>query len=288
MTTTNSLISTAVGIVVAALVTLAVSASSISAGGIRIVAIATFVAFLVNWVAFVPSFLAHTEHYFDITGTMTYLAVIVLSLILADRYDARSVLVTVLVAIWTLRLGIFLFRRVKVAGKDGRFDEMKYRWAWFFMTWTLQGLWVVLTLACAIAIITTDDPKSIGVFAIVGLIVWVVGFAIEAISDQQKSAFKADPVNDGRFITTGLWAWSRHPNYFGEIMLWTGIAIMAIPVLTGWRWVALISPVFVYVLLTRISGLPMLEARGKKRWGAEPAYQDYIANTPVLMMRPPK
>ncbi len=121
-----------------------------------------------------------------------------------------------------------------------------------------------------------------------GIVVWVAGFAIEVIADQQKSTFKRNPANAGRYITTGLWAWSRHPNYFGEITLWTGIAIIALPILEGWRWVTLISPVFVFLLLTRVSGIPMLEARGKKRWGDEEAYQAYTRNTPVLVPRPPR
>ncbi|MEX1288318.1 MAG: DUF1295 domain-containing protein, partial [Acidimicrobiia bacterium] len=104
----------------------------------------------------------------------------------------------------------------------------------------------------------------------------------------QKSAFKADPANEGRFINTGLWAWSRHPNYFGEITLWTGIAIAAIPVLSGWRWVVLISPIFVYLLITRVSGVPMLEKKADNRWGGQEDYERYKANTPELVLRPPR
>ena len=111
---------------------------------------------------------------------------------------------------------------------------------------------------------------------------------IEVVADGQKSAFKADESNEGRFISTGLWAWSRHPNYFGEIVLWAGVAVMALPVLEGWRFVALASPVFVVILLTRISGVPMLERRGMKEWGDDPAYQAYVATTPVLIPRPPR
>ncbi|MDH3193837.1 MAG: DUF1295 domain-containing protein, partial [Acidimicrobiia bacterium] len=110
----------------------------------------------------------------------------------------------------------------------------------------------------------------------------------ESVADRQKSAFKKSPENEGRFITSGLWAWSRHPNYFGEIVLWTGIAIMSVPVLSGWRWVALISPVFVVLLLTRVSGIPLLEARADKRWGGDRAYEDYKRRTPVLVPRPPR
>ena len=156
------------------------------------------------------------------------------------------------------------------------------------MTWTLQGLWVLLTLAAALAVITGVERQPIGWIAISGIVVWAAGFSIEVAADRQKSAFKRDPANDGRFITSGLWAWSRHPNYFGEIVLWTGIAIIALPVLSGWRWATLISPVFVTLLLTRVSGIPMLEARADERWGEEEEYREYKANTPVLVPRPPR
>ena len=147
---------------------------------------------------------------------------------------------------------------------------------------------VSLTMAAALAIITSQERRSIGIIGVIGLVIWVVGFVIEVVADQQKTAFKANPTNDGRFITTGLWSWSRHPNYFGEITLWTGMAILAVPILSGWRWVVLISPIFVFVLLTRVSGLPMLERRAAKRWGDEPEFRAYTANTSVLVPLPPR
>jgi steroid 5-alpha reductase family enzyme len=239
-------------------------------------------------VVFVPSALARTELYFDLTGSATYVTVTAVALLLSGDLDARSVIVGVMVLVWALRLGTFLFRRVRRAGRDGRFDRIKTEPLRFLMTWTLQGLWVLLTLAAALAVITGVDREPIGWIAIVGMAVWAAGFAIEVVADRQKSAFKRDPANDGRFITSGLWAWSRHPNYFGEIVLWTGIAVIAVPVLSGWQWVTLISPVFVTLLLTRVSGIPMLEARADKRWGDEEEYRRYVANTPVLVLRPPR
>ena len=89
------------------------------------------------------------------------------------------------------------------------------------------------------------------------------------------------------YITSGLWAWSRHPNYFGEITFWVGLTLIALPVLSGWQLVTLISPIFVYVLLTRISGIPMLENRGMKKWGSDPEYMDYLQRTPSLLLKKP-
>ncbi len=255
---------------------------------VPIFALATAWAFLVNWIAFVPAFKAQTEKFYDLTGSLTYISAVLLALLLSDDLDTRAVIAALLVAVWATRLGTFLFRRIRKDGKDGRFDVIKpYFWR-FLRAWSLQGLWVVATLACALAIITSDERKSLGVIGIIGIAVWVSGFVIEVVADQQKSAFRADPANEGRFINVGIWAWSRHPNYFGEITLWAGMAILALPILSGWRWVMLISPIFVFLLLTRISGVPMLEYRGKKKWGDEPAYQEYLAKTPSLVPRPPK
>jgi steroid 5-alpha reductase family enzyme len=155
----------------------------------------------------------------------------------------------------------------------------------FFMTWTIQGLWVTVTLAAGMAALTSE-PVPIGPFAIVGAVVWLIGFAIEVISDRQKSRFREE--NKEGFITSGLWSWSRHPNYFGEIVLWLGIAIIALPTLSGWQWATMISPIFVIVLLTKISGVRMLEVSGKKRWGTDEGYQAYLASTSVLIPLPPK
>lgn len=286
--TQRSLIGIVASLVIGTLVVLAGSAGSSKVGAIAVFAVCGILAFAINWIVFVPSNLAKTEHYFDLTGSATYITVVVAALALSDALDARAVIVGAMVVVWALRLGSFLFRRVRRAGRDGRFDEIKTDPLRFFMTWTLQGLWVLLTLACALAIITGTDRQSIGWVAVVGIAVWVAGFTIEVTADRQKSIFKRDPANEGRFITSGLWAWSRHPNYFGEIVLWTGIAIIALPVLSGWTWFTLISPVFVILLLTRVSGIPMLETRAEQRWGDEEEFRTYTENTPVLIPRPPR
>ena len=229
-----------------------------------------------------------TEKFFDLTGSLTYISVIGMA-VCYSRYsvelDARSVLVAALVIVWALRLGTFLFTRIKKAGKDDRFDELKPSFIRFLNVWTIQGLWVTFTAAAALVAITTATRKELDVFAILGFLVWVFGFTIEVIADSQKSRFSANPENKGRFIQTGLWSRSRHPNYFGEIMLWIGIAIIAIPVLQGWQWVAMISPIFVTLLLTRVSGIPLLEKKADKKWGGQADYETYKKNTPALIPR---
>lgn len=256
--------------------------------GFPLFVVCAALAFVINWVAYIPSVLAQTEKYYDLTGGITYLAVTITALALAGRLDARAWVAGALVVIWATRLASFLFLRISRDGKDGRFDEIKTQPDRFLGAWTLQGLWVVLTAACALAIITGGERQPLGWIGYLGLAIWAAGFAIEVIADRQKSAFKSDSTNRGKFITTGLWAWSRHPNYFGEIVLWSGMAILAIPILSGWQWVVLISPVFVTLLLTKVSGVPLLEERADERWGDDPEYQRYREQTPVLILRPPK
>ncbi|PKQ19865.1 MAG: hypothetical protein CVT66_08035 [Actinobacteria bacterium HGW-Actinobacteria-6] len=251
-------------------------------GGVPVFAIAVGIAFLVQWLVFVPSFLLHTERYFDITGAVTYVSVMAFAVFASGAVGARSLLMLALVVVWAGRLGIFLFRRVHRAGKDVRFDSIKQSLPDFLMTWTLQGLWVSLTLAAALGAVTSGGGE-LDVFTAVGFGVWVLGFGIEATADRQKGRFRADPANKGRFISSGLWALSRHPNYFGEIMLWTGVAIIALPVLSGWQFATLISPVFVYLLLSRVSGVPLLEKSAEERWGGQDDYEKYKRQTPVLV-----
>ncbi len=286
--TGRSVIGILAAVVIGGLVAIAGSQGSVEVGGVAVFAVCAVLAYLVNWAVYLPSNRMGTEQYFDLTGSATYLTVTAAALLLSGDIDARAAIAGAMVTVWALRLGSFLFRRIRRDGRDGRFDEIKLDPLRFLMTWTLQGLWVLLTAACALAIMTSVERRPLGWVAIVGIVVWVAGFAIEVIADRQKSAFRRDPANAGRFITTGLWAWSRHPNYFGEIVLWTGMAVLAVPVLSGWRWVMLISPVFVTVLLTRVSGIPMLEARAAKRWGDDEAFIAYTRDTPVLVPRPPR
>lgn len=262
--------------------------SGASYGSIPVFVVCAIIAFLINWVVFIPSNASKTEKYFDLTGSLTYLSVIAVAMYLTPAPSIRAKIAAVMVAIWAIRLGLFLFTRVQRAGHDDRFDKIKVNPLRFFIVWTLQGLWVIMTAACALAIITGGVDKELGVVGMIGIAMWVIGFLIEVVADAQKSAFRKNPENKNRYISSGLWAWSRHPNYFGEILLWCGMAVLAIPVIHSWQYVVLISPVFVYLLLTKMSGIPQLTAKGKERWGDEPAYQKYLANTSTLIPLPPK
>ena len=257
-------------------------------GAIPVFALCVALAFAINWLVWIPASLWRTERFYDLTGSVTFVAVTSLALVAAPGPDGEAsvwrVTLAAMVVVWAVRLGSFLFVRVRRDGSDGRFDKIKVHPLAFLATWTLQALWVSMTAAAALAAITVADGLG-GVWAMLGVIVWLIGFAIEVVADTQKRRFRADPANAGRLISTGLWSRSRHPNYFGEILLWSGVALMAVPTLSGWRWVVLISPVFVWLLLTRVSGVPLLEARAAARFGDDPAYGAYVKHTPVLVPR---
>lgn len=269
-------------------VALAGSQGGYKVGGMPIYALGIAVAFLIQWLVFIPAYLNKTEKFFDLTGSITYITVMVIAVVLSPVKDFRSWVLLGMVGIWALRLGSFLYQRIKKAGEDRRFREIKESFPRFLQTWTLQGLWVTFSLAAALVVVTSQKRVDFDIFAIIGILVWVFGFGMEAIADRQKSDFRKDPTNEGKFIQSGLWSWSRHPNYFGEIVLWIGVMIIALPVLVGWQWVALISPVFITILLTRVSGVPMLEKRADEKWGGQADYEDYKENTSVLIPIPSK
>ncbi|HPH98450.1 MAG TPA: DUF1295 domain-containing protein [Anaerolineaceae bacterium] len=253
--------------------------------GIPVFALLVGLIFLIQWLAFIPAFLKQTEKFYDLTGSLTYISMAALALLLSQDIDARSFLLAALVMIWAGRLGTFLFRRIQKAGRDDRFDEIKPSWIRFLNAWTIQALWVTFTASAALIGISTSVRKDLDLFALAGFLVWVTGFSLEVIADLQKSRFNADPANRGKFIQAGLWSRSRHPNYFGEIVLWIGVMIISLPVLQGWQWVALISPVFVTLLITRVSGVPLLEKKSDQKWGGQADYEAYKKRTPVLILR---
>ena len=280
--------STILSILIGLLIAVAGSDGSETYNGMSLFIICASVSFVLHWIIFIPSFASQTEHYFDLTGSISYLSAVALAFYLNPSVDPRDLLIGLLIVVWAVRLGSFLFMRVKQDGKDDRFTIMKTQFHWFLMTWTLGGLWVFLTMAAGLAAITSNTTQPFGLMAYLGLALWIFGFSIEVIADRQKRAFKKNQQKDKEFITSGLWAWSRHPNYFGEITLWIGLTLIALPVLSGWQLVTLISPVFVYILLTKISGIPLLENRGMKKWGSDPEYIDYVNRTPALILKKPK
>ena len=249
---------------------------------------AVMLAFLIQWVAYIPAYIFQTEKFYDLTGSLSYLTVIWFVFFSSNNLSGlniQNLIVVTLISIWAIRLGTFLFGRIHKDGEDKRFRTIKTSASQFFMTWTLQGMWVSICTMCAITAISSSQGITANALFYLGLAFFIVGFAIEVVSDQQKSAFRALPENKEKFITSGLWSKSQHPNYFGEILLWSAIALLSISSLNGTQYLTLISPIFTYVLLVYISGVRMLDDMGNKKWGHLEEYKEYKRNTPTLFLK---
>lgn len=276
----------------------------------RIQKIAVF-TIIVQWVVFFghASGLVfgneRTERFYDFTGSLTFLLssawsagqldfVLVPMGVRAGTTLAqnaarspRQQILTVFVQLWAARLGLFLFSRIhQHGGIDSRFTAIKPSILRFFGAWTLQGVWVFITAMPVFALNQAPDLTPLKVVDFVGMAMWACGFLFEILADTQKTAFRANPKNKDKYITSGVWSLSRHPNYFGEMLLWAGVALSATNALPAWSaayFACWVSPIFVFSLLTFVSGIPMLEKATEEKFGHLKEYQKFKATTPVLV-----
>ena len=241
---------------------------------------------MIQLIGFVIAWLKRSEHFFDALGSLTFLTMCWCAVGLSQSWNLKNLVLAGMISVWAIRLGMFLSARIRRTKIDRRFNQIRNDFSVFFMTWMLQGLWATLTLAPALVLFTASTSAAMDAFFAIGAVLWLIGLGIEWVADNQKTAFAKNPANEGKFIASGLWAWSQHPNYFGEILLWFGIALMAIPHLQDWQYLSLISPIFVYLLLVHISGIRMLDARARRRFADDDAYREYTARTPKLLLIP--
>ena len=263
-----------------------ISFNSIELSGVNLVGHLLVMIFVIQWLAYIPAFLFRTEKFYDLTGSLTYITAISFALYSTNtpqNLDLGSLIIGIAIILWAIRLGSFLFMRIHKDKKDGRFDSIKTSFSQFFMTWTLQGMWVFICSSAALVAIANPTGVPINIVFIIGLALFILGFVVEIIADNQKSVFRSIPENKDVFINEGLWARSRHPNYFGEITLWTGITVMGISTFEGMNYLALFSPIFSYLLLNYVSGVRMLEHRGQKKWGHLDAYKTYKESIPKFI-----
>ncbi|XP_023349817.1 uncharacterized protein LOC111718450 [Eurytemora carolleeae] len=236
----------------------------------------------IQWIGCAAAVFFKTEKFYDLTGSATFILVSHLayeSSLMTRRQSVQGWLVFG----WACRLGSFLFLRIMKDGEDKRFDKAKESPAIMFKFWTLQGIWVFITLLPTLLLNSERRNPPIGTRDYIGWGLWTLGFILEVVADAQKSMFKNNPENKGKFISSGLWSVSRHPNYFGEMVLWFGLYISSSSVFSGLQYLSVLSPIFVSFLISKLSGIPLLEAAALKKWGDNPAYKHYIENTPVLI-----
>ena len=264
----------------------AISFNSIDISGVNLVGHLLVMIFVIQWIAYIPAFIFKTEKFYDLTGSLTYISAILLALYstnTSQSFDLGGLIIGLAIIVWAIRLGSFLFMRIHKDKKDGRFDSIKTSFSQFFMTWTLQGMWVFICSSAALVAIANPTGVVINSVFMLGLALFILGFVVEVIAYNQKTVFRSIPENKDLFINEGLWARSRHPNYFGEITLWTGITVMGISTFEGMNYLAIFSPIFSYLLLVYVSGVRMLEYRVNKKWGHLEEYQNYKKNTPKLI-----
>jgi steroid 5-alpha reductase family enzyme len=288
MTRSKSALGIVASLIIAVLILTAGSQGSVSFGGYPLFALCGSIGFALHWALFIPSYAFKTEHYFDLTGSFSYITTVAAAIVFNPSLDLRDLIICAMITVWALRLGSFLFWRIKKDGQDKRFIVMKTKFTWFLMTWTIGGLWVLVTMAAGLAALTSNITAELGLISYLGIALWLFGFVVEVTADNQKTEFRKNPDNRNRFITTGVWSWSQHANYFGEITLWFGLALVSLPVLSGWQLATLISPVFVYFLLTKVSGIPLLDRLAKQKWGTDSDYLSYTQATSKLLLWPPK
>lgn len=220
----------------------------------------------------------------DIFWGPGFVVVAIVYALLADGYVGRQLLLVSLVAIWGLRLGLYIFRRNAGKGEDPRYRQWReqagdrYWWVSFFRVYALQGVLLWIVSAPLLAAVFSDDPDHLTAVDAVGGALWAAGFLFEAMGDYQLARFKSDPSNQGHVMRKGLWAYTRHPNYFGEALLWWGYFVIAAGTPNGYY--TFFGPLLMTFLLVRVSGVSLLEARQKK---TKPGYAEYIASTSAFV-----
>jgi steroid 5-alpha reductase family enzyme len=234
---------------------------------------------------FVPAFIFKTDKLTDISYAVTFAVVAIAGFIRSEQTTLHKIIL-LLVLMWSLRLGTFLFIRINKMKKDARFDGMREYFFKFLRFWLLQGATVFVVLLAVSYAFMQKDPV-ITWLSILGIVVFVKGLAIEATADMQKFIFNGKPKNKGKWIDEGIWRASRHPNYLGEMMVWIGMYLVVLPSLTGnqWAW-ALLSPIYIVTLLLFVSGVPLLEKSADKKWGTNPAYKKYKKEVPSVLPTP--
>jgi len=244
--------------------------------------IAIIVSLAINITLFIPAFIYKTDKLTDLSYSISFI-ILALITFLGSTGTLFHIVLLSIITIWALRLGIYLLIRIRKISRDKRFDGVRENFWKFLKFWVLQALAVWVILLPSISIFSIEEPVF-NTLAYIGLTIWLLGLIIETFADYQKYTFINNEKNKGMWIDSGLWKYSRHPNYLGEMMIWIGVYIFTLSSLVGiLPFVMLASPLFIIFLLLFGSGIPMLEKGADKRWGDNPKYQAYKKRVGVLL-----
>lgn len=237
--------------------------------------------FAIQGSLFIVAAIFKTEKFYDLAGSGTILLLAYQSRQWSANNFIRQYVQTVMVMTWSFRLGLYLFTRILKEGHDRRFNGIRDNPRRFFYYWTMQAIWVYVSLLPTLILNSETQDRPLSLKDYVGWLMWISGFLMEVVADWQKARFRNNPNNSGQFISTGLWKYSRHPNYLGEVLMSFGLYISASSIMHGYEYLSVISPILITYLLAKIS-TPMLERAANKRWALDPAYQIYAEKTPAL------
>ena len=251
------------------------------------ISISLIIAVGLNLLLFIPAFIFKTDKVTDLSYAISFI-VVSLFLFFNSTGVAAHLVLLLMIVLWAVRLGSYLFIRIRKMDRDKRFDGMRESFSRFLRFWTFQGLTVFAVLLSSIPFFSLSNPK-ITMWSIVGIGVWLIGLVIESVADMQKYTFINNPANKGLWIDSGLWHYSRHPNYFGEILLWIGVYIFALSGISGVDvLIGLLSPMYIATIILFFSGIPLLEKAADKRWGDNEKYKVYKKTTSPLFLLPKK
>lgn len=245
------------------------------------------ISLVVNAAFFAIAAIRRTDVVTDLSYSLSF-ALLAIALPSLGAREPVQLVAALLVLIWAVRLGGYLLTRILRIKVDHRFDEMRDKPLRFARFWVLQAISVAVIMLPVSYLLGRDSAPDFGVWAIVGVAIWFVGLVIEAVADAQKSSFKGKEENRERFITSGLWRYSRHPNYFGEMLVWWGLFLYSVPFLDGAAFAVVIGPIFITLLLLFVSGIPLLERSAEAKYGNDPTYREYKRRTSILVPLPPR
>ena len=248
--------------------------------------ITLLISFVIQLLFFTAAFRFKTDKFTDITYSLTFAVLAFSSISINPRPGPAQIMVLVMILIWAVRLGSYLLIRVIKTGRDRRFDGIRDNFLNFSLFWFLQALTVWIVMLPHIYFLASRYSRISYAF-IGGAILWAAGLIIETAADYQKFRFRNNPENRGKWIQSGLWRYSRHPNFFGEALLWWGLFAAVAPSLEGAALLAIAGPVFITLILLYGSGVPTVEKQSMEKYGDIPGYLDYVKKTSRFIPLPP-
>jgi steroid 5-alpha reductase family enzyme len=241
------------------------------------------ISFAIQAIFFIFAAWFKTDKVTDFSYSLTFIILTLIAFLQNGAFAPLQTVVAMAVLIWAFRLGMYLFIRILNIGKDTRFDDKRGDPLKFLGFWVLQAVTVWIVMLPVTAFLSMDQLHGWSALSIIGAILWIIGFTVEAVSDSQKYRFKNIKANRGKWIDSGLWKYSRHPNYFGETVLWWGLFLVMAPSFEGLLYLTIAGPLFITLLLLFVSGIPLLEKSAEERYGDNEAFREYRKRTSIFI-----